>query len=86
MATFRKRNGKWQVIVRHKSIGTVSRSFIAKTQAVKWALEQEERIEEVSLAALSRLRLLSVSYFRDTAKKLRRLNGAQRLKCIVLED
>ena len=45
MATFRKRNGKWQVIVRHKSIGTVSQSFIAKTQAVKWALEQEERIE-----------------------------------------
>ena len=45
MATFRKRNGKWQVIVRHKSIGTVSRSFIVKTQAIKWALEQEERIE-----------------------------------------
>ena len=45
MATFRKRNGKWQVIVRHKSIGTASRSFIVKTQAIKWALEQEERIE-----------------------------------------
>ena len=45
MATFRKRNGKWQAIVRQKSIGTVSRSFIKKTQAIKWALEQEERIE-----------------------------------------
>jgi integrase len=45
VATFRKRNGKWQAIVRQKSIGTVSRSFIKKTQAIKWALEQEERIE-----------------------------------------
>ena len=62
MATFRKRNGKWQVIVRHKSIGTVSRSFTAKTQAIKWGLEQEERIErgifgciEPSEVALSEL-------------------------------
>jgi integrase len=62
VATFRKRNGKWQVIVRHKSIGTVSRSFIAKTQAIKWGLEQEERIErgifgciEPSEVALSEL-------------------------------
>jgi len=45
VATFRKRNGKWQAIVRQKNIGTVSRSFIRKTQAIKWALEQEERIE-----------------------------------------
>ena len=46
MATFRKRNKKWQVIVRQKNIGTISRSFIKKTQAIKWALEQEERIEK----------------------------------------
>lgn len=45
MATFRKRNGKWQAIVRQKNIGTASRSFIKKIQAIKWALEQEERIE-----------------------------------------
>ena len=46
MATFRKRNNKWQVIVRQKDIGTISRSFIKKTQAIKWALEQEQRIEK----------------------------------------
>ena len=45
MATFRKRNGKWQAIVRQKNIGTVSRFFIKKTQAIKWALEQEEHRE-----------------------------------------
>ena len=45
MATFRKRNNKWQVIVRQKEIGTISRSFMKKTHAIKWALEQEERIE-----------------------------------------
>ena len=45
MATFRKRNGKWQAIVRQRNIGTVSRSFINKTQAIKSALQQEVRIE-----------------------------------------
>ena len=45
VATFRTRNGKWQAIVRQQDIGTVSRSFIRKTQAIKWALGQEERIE-----------------------------------------
>ena len=52
MATFRKRNGKWQAIVRQKNIGTVSRSFIKKTQAIKWALEQEERIERGVFGAI----------------------------------
>jgi len=52
VATFRKRNGKWQAIVRQKNIGTVSRSFIRKTQAIKWALDQEERIERGVFGAI----------------------------------
>ena len=45
MATFRKRKNKWQAIVRHKDIGSVSKSFFNKSDAVKWSLEQETRLE-----------------------------------------
>ena len=45
MATFRKRNKKWQAIVRHKDIGTTTRSFISKANALRWVKEQEERLE-----------------------------------------
>ena len=45
MATFRKRHNKWQAIVRHKSIGTTSKSFHKKSGAKKWALETEQSIE-----------------------------------------
>lgn len=45
MATFRKRNGKWQAIIRHKDIGTTTRSFISKANAHRWVKEQGEIIE-----------------------------------------
>ena len=45
MATFRKRNGKWQAIIRHKEIGTKSCSFITKANAHRWVKEQNEIIE-----------------------------------------
>jgi integrase len=45
VATFRKRNGKWQAIVRHKDIGTTTRSFISKANAHRWVKEQGEIIE-----------------------------------------
>ena len=45
MATYRKRNSKWQAIIRHKNIGTVTRSFKSKSQAIKWVHEQENIIE-----------------------------------------
>ena len=45
MASFRKRNGKWQAIVRHKDIGTTSRSFTSKRDAINWSREQERQLE-----------------------------------------
>ena len=45
MATLRKRRNKWQAIVRHKEIGSVSKSFFNKSDAGKWSLEQETRLE-----------------------------------------
>ena len=45
MATFRKRNNKWQAIVRHHSIGTKAQSFKSKSQAKRWAYELETALE-----------------------------------------
>ena len=52
MATYRKRNGKWQAIVRHKNIGTTSRSFHKKQAAIKWVISVEEQIEAATFGAL----------------------------------
>ena len=41
MASFRKRNGLWQVQVRNRKIGSISKSFHIKSEAQKWAKEQE---------------------------------------------
>ena len=46
MATYRKRNGKWQAIVRHKDIGTRARSFHTKQAAIKWAVGEERKLTE----------------------------------------
>jgi len=45
VATFRKRNNKWQAIVRHHSIGTKAQSFKSKSQAKRWAYELETALE-----------------------------------------
>ncbi len=44
MATFRKRNGKWQAIIRQKSIGTLAKTFPNKILAQQWSREQELRL------------------------------------------
>ncbi len=41
MASFRKRNGLWQVQVRNRKIGSISKSFHIKSEAKKLAREQE---------------------------------------------
>ena len=52
MATFRKRNGKWQAIVRRKNIGTTSRSFHTKQAAIKWVISVEEQLEAGTFGTL----------------------------------
>ena len=41
MASFRKRNNLWQAQVRSKHVGSISKSFHKKSEAQKWAKEQE---------------------------------------------
>ena len=52
MATYRKRNGKWQAIVRQKNIGTTSRSFHTKQAAIKWVISVEEQLEAGTFGTL----------------------------------
>ena len=52
MATYRKRGSKWQAIVRHKNIGTTSRSFHTKQAAIKWVISVEEQIEAGTFGTL----------------------------------
>ena len=41
MASFRKRSNLWQAQVRSKKVGSISKSFHKKSEAQKWAKEQE---------------------------------------------
>jgi integrase len=52
VATYRKRNGKWQAIVRHKEIGTRARSFHTKQAAIKWVISVEEQLEAGTFGTL----------------------------------
>ena len=52
MATYRKRNGKWQAIVRHKYIGTRAKSFHTKQAAIKWAVGEERKLTEGVMGVL----------------------------------
>ena len=45
MASIRKRNGLWQAQVRSRSLGSVSKSFHNKSDAVAWAKVQEAMMQ-----------------------------------------
>ena len=52
MATYRRRNGKWQAIVRHKDIGTRAKSFHTKQAAIKWAVGEEQKLTKGVIGVL----------------------------------
>jgi len=76
MATFRKRLGKWEVRVRRYSNKTLSKTFLEKADADKWAREVEVKIEKglyeyLSQANTITLRELLQTYYKDvTTTKL----------------
>ena len=49
MATFRKRNNKWQVQVRRAHLGSISQSFNQKQDALQWAREKEIELQQCSI-------------------------------------
>ena len=45
MASIRKRNGLWQVQVRNHKLGSTSKSFHKKSDAIAWATVQEAMMQ-----------------------------------------
>ena len=45
MASIRKRNGLWQVQVRSRKLGSTSKSFHKKADAIAWAKVQEAMMQ-----------------------------------------
>lgn len=49
MASFRKRGGKWQAIVRRRGLPPLSKTFRTKTDATRWARDLEHQVDTGSL-------------------------------------
>lgn len=60
MASFRKRNSKWQVQVRRTGSRPLSRTFVSKSDAVAWAKIQERDIEVGDLPLFKGTRSLTL--------------------------
>ena len=70
MATLRKRLGKWEVRVRRCSNKTLSKTFLEKADADKWAREAEVKIEKGLYEDLSQANTITVkellqTYYKD---------------------
>jgi hypothetical protein len=52
MATFRNRNGKWQARVQTKGHATLSKTFINKADAERWAKQIEVEMQKGSYTNL----------------------------------
>lgn len=50
MATFRKRNGKWQVQVRRAGQPPISKTFLTKADGNQWAREKETEADRLELS------------------------------------
>ena len=52
MATIRKHRGKWQAIVRRKGHGSKSKTFHIKSDAKRWAIDQELKLDNGSFGKM----------------------------------
>ncbi len=67
MATIRRRNNKWQVIIRKYNFKIIYKTFILKEDAVKWARDTEVKIEQglyqdLTLAKTTKLKDVLAQY------------------------
>ena len=46
MASIRRKNDKWQAVIRRAGEATIARSFRSKTDARKWAIAAEQRLDQ----------------------------------------
>jgi len=84
MATFRKRNGRWNVRIRSNHHRTISKTFLQKDDAIKYARETEAKIqrglfEDLEQASQITLRELLVQY-RDQETLQKKNHGPEYYK------
>jgi len=88
MATYRKRNGKWNVQVRKSNLQTVSKTFTLKADAIKWATDTEVQLEkdiytDYKLATKTKLSELLTRYTEEVVPTLKgKVQDKSRLKII----
>lgn len=77
MATFRKRSGRWQALIRRNGHPQISKTFNSKSDCMKWAREMESQIErQLYLPSHSHAKLpLSDLLDRYCVEHLPRLQG-----------
>ncbi|NKA17399.1 MAG: site-specific integrase [Alphaproteobacteria bacterium] len=67
MATIRRRNNKWQVIIRKDNFKIIYKTFILKEDAHRWARDTEVKIEQglyqdLTLAKITKLKDILIQY------------------------
>ncbi|MDB9915671.1 site-specific integrase [Alphaproteobacteria bacterium] len=90
MASFRKRNNLWQAQVRNKHIGSITKSFHIKSEAQKWAKEQEVLMQSGQWSRFNEqsftLHALISKYKNEiTPKKRGHITEDQRLRRLLRE-
>ena len=100
MASIRKRNQLWQVQVRRKGVGSVSKSFHRKSDALNWAITQEAMMQagdwkpkipaNLTIGHLIKSYLEKVTPHKKGAapetRRLTRLLSEKSLMAILLDD
>ena len=67
MATIRRRNNKWQVIIRKDNFKIIYKTFFLKEDATRWARDTEVKIEQglyqdLTLAKTTKLKDVLAQY------------------------
>ncbi|MEO1894753.1 MAG: tyrosine-type recombinase/integrase, partial [Methylococcales bacterium] len=92
MATYRRRNGKWNAQVRRSGKNDISKTFTLKTDAIKWAIEIEVKLEtetytDYKLATTTRLSELLTRYNEEVVPTLKgKHQDSSRIKNIINND
>jgi hypothetical protein len=68
MATIRKREGKYHTQVRKDGFG-VTKTFTTKSDAQKWAKEQEVKIEQGTFTSIKKEKLVTLAFLLDRWEK-----------------
>jgi len=72
MAGYRKRNGKWEVRIRRNNSKNLSKTFVNKEDAQRWAREQESKLdkgifEDLTIASKITLKELLLRYLNEVS-------------------